>query len=304
MLRMLNVQPDLEEHNDQRCNIFHMNCKVRNKICLVIIDGGSCANVVSEQLVAKLGLKVNKHPNPYKLQWLGESVELKVKAQCLFPLKNDVFENEVMCDIIPMTACHVLLGRPCEFDRRVYKNGFTNEYFYMVNGLKVRLKPLLPRDVFEAHQYLQRERERDREKMLVREDELKNPSESGGGESKNKVSKREKPQAREGKGFLLTRSSDLGWALKSRSTILLMVRNDLCLNANTNPCPLVIESVLHGFKDVFPDELPNELPPMRGIEHQIDFVSVSSLPNRETYKANPKELKSFKGKSRDSLPKV
>ena len=105
----------------------------------MIIYGGSCANVVSQQLVAKLGLKVDKHPNPYKLQWLGESGELKVKAQCLVPLKNGVFEDEVMCDIIPMTACHVLLGRPWEFDRRVYKNGFTNKYFYRVNGLKVRL---------------------------------------------------------------------------------------------------------------------------------------------------------------------
>ncbi|XP_047978411.1 uncharacterized protein LOC125220295 [Salvia hispanica] len=259
MLRMLNVQPDLEEHKEQRCNIFHMNCKVYSKTCLVIIDGGSCANVVSEQLVAKLGLKVDKHPNPYKLQWLGESGELKVKDQCLVPLKNGVFEDEVMCDIIPMTACHVLLGRPWEFDRRVYKNGFTNEYFYMVNGLKVRLKPLLPKDVFEAHQHLQRERERDREKRLVSE------------------------------GCLLARTPDLGWALKSRSTILLMVRNDLCLNTNTNPCPLLIESVLQGFKDVFPDELPNKLPPVRGIEHQIDFVPGSSLPNRAAYKANPKE---------------
>ncbi|XP_047949094.1 uncharacterized protein LOC125194922 [Salvia hispanica] len=289
MLRILNVQPDLEEHKEQRCNIFHMNYKVRTKTCLVIIDGCSCANVVREQVVAKLGLKVDKHPNPYKLQWLGESGELKVKAQCLVLLKNGVFEDEVMCDIIPMTACHMLLGRPWEFDRRVYKNGFTNEYFYMVNGLKVRLKPLLPKDVFEAHQHLQRERERDREKRLVSERELKKPSERGGGESKNKVPKQEKPQAREGKGCLLARTPDLGWALKFRSTILLMVRNDLCLNANTKPCPLLIESVLQGLKDVFPDELSDELPPLRGIEHQIDFVSGSSLPNRAAYKANPKE---------------
>ncbi|XP_042012102.1 uncharacterized protein LOC121760510 [Salvia splendens] len=264
-----------------------MNSKVKDKTCLVIIDGGSCANVVSEQLVAKLGLEDIKHPRPYKLQWLGEAGELKVTTQSLVPLKNGVFEDDVLCDVIPMTACHVLLGRPWEFDRKVYKNGFTNEYFHMLNGLNIRLKPLLPRDVFEAHQHLQKER--DREKRLVREGELKKPSESRGGESKNKVSKQEKSQAREGKGCLLARSPDIGWALKSRSTILLMVRNDLCLNANTNPCPLVIESILQGFKDVFPDELPNELPPVRGIEHQIDFVPGSSLPNRAAYKANPKE---------------
>ena len=68
-----------------------------------------------------------------------------------------------------------------------------------------------------------------------------------------------------------------------------MVQNDLCLNANTNPCPLVIACILQGFKDVFPDVLSDELLPLRGIEHQIDFVPGSSLPNRATYKANPKE---------------
>ncbi|XP_042027216.1 uncharacterized protein LOC121774397 [Salvia splendens] len=112
VLRMLNVQPNLEEHKEQRCNIFHMKCKVKSKTCLVIIDGGSCTNVVCDRLVAKLGLKVLKHPNPYKLQWLGDFGELRVKAQCKVPLKIGEVEEEILCDIIPMTACHVLLGRP------------------------------------------------------------------------------------------------------------------------------------------------------------------------------------------------
>ncbi|KAL1563915.1 hypothetical protein AAHA92_06332 [Salvia divinorum] len=164
VLRMLNVLPNLEEHREQRCNIFHMKCKVGAKTCLVIIDGGSCANVVSDQLVGKLGLKVVKHPHPYKLQWLGDAGELKVESQCKVPMKLGEWEDEVLCDIIPMTACHVLLGRPWEYDRRVYKNGHTNEYFHMLNGMKVRLRPLTPKEVYEANQHLQRERVRDKDK--------------------------------------------------------------------------------------------------------------------------------------------
>ncbi|KAL1567341.1 hypothetical protein AAHA92_02830 [Salvia divinorum] len=234
VLRMLNVLPNLEEHREQRCNIFHMKCKEGAKTCLVIIDGGSCANVVSDQLVGKLGLKVVKHPHSYKLQWLGDASELKVESQCK-------------------------LGRPWEYDRRVYKNGHTNEYFHMLNGMKVRLRPLTPKEVYEASQHLQRERVRDKEKRLLSEN------------------------------CLLARPSDLGWALNSRSTLLLMVRNDLCLVSNTNTHPLAIESVLQCFQDVFPEELPNGLPPIRGIEHQINFVPGSTLPNRAAYKANPKE---------------
>jgi len=42
---------------------------------------------------------------------------------------------------------------------------------------------------------------------------------------------------------------------------------------------------------VFPDELPKGLPPIRGIEHQIDFVPGASLLNRPTYICNPEEAK-------------
>nr|GMD74872.1 reverse transcriptase [Ipomoea batatas] len=39
--------------------------------------------------------------------------------------------------------------------------------------------------------------------------------------------------------------------------------------------------------DLFPKEMPKGLPPLRGIEHQIDFVLGSTLPNRPAYKTNP-----------------
>ena len=45
----------------------------------MIIDGGSCTNVVVE----KLGLPLLKHPRPYKLQWLNECGEVKVNKQVL-----------------------------------------------------------------------------------------------------------------------------------------------------------------------------------------------------------------------------
>ena len=42
---------------------------------------------------------------------------------------------------------------------------------------------------------------------------------------------------------------------------------------------------------MFPDDTPSGLPPLRGIEHQIDFVPRASIPNRPAYKSNPKETK-------------
>ena len=38
-------------------------------------------------------------------------------------------------------------------------------------------------------------------------------------------------------------------------------------------------------------EPPKGLPPLRGIEHQIDFIPGASLPNRPAYRTNPTKAK-------------
>jgi hypothetical protein len=55
--------------------------------------------------------------------------------------------------------------------------------------------------------------------------------------------------------------------------------------------PSVAISLLQEFDDVFPDDTPSGLPPLRGIEHQIDFVPGASIPNRLAYKSNPEKMK-------------
>ena len=44
--------------------------------------------------------------------------------------------------------------------------------------------------------------------------------------------------------------------------------------------PSRVKSILQEFQDVFPKEIPQGLPPLRGIEHQIDLVPGAVLPNR------------------------
>ncbi|PKI70256.1 hypothetical protein CRG98_009333, partial [Punica granatum] len=43
------------------------------------------------------------------------------------------------------------------------------------------------------------------------------------------------------------------------------------------------------FGNVFPEKLPKGLPPIRGIEHQIDFVPGVAIPNWPAYQSNPEE---------------
>jgi hypothetical protein len=58
---------------------------------------------------------------------------------------------------------------------------------------------------------------------------------------------------------------------------------------------------LQEFKDVFPAEIPPGLPPLRGIEHQIDLILGASLPNRAAYRTNPEETKEIQRQVQELL---
>lgn len=86
---------------------------MKGKVCTIIIDGGSCENMVAQLMVDKLGLKVVDHPDPYQLTWLKRGNVVKVKHKCLVQFSIGTrYADEVWCEVIPMDACHVLLGRP------------------------------------------------------------------------------------------------------------------------------------------------------------------------------------------------
>ncbi|KAJ8749438.1 hypothetical protein K2173_025482 [Erythroxylum novogranatense] len=57
------------------------------------------------------------------------------------------------------------------------------------------------------------------------------------------------------------------------------------------------------YTDVFPEEMPNGLPPLRGIEHQIDFIPGAQIPNRPAYRSNPEETKELQRQVDELLEK-
>jgi len=110
--RVLNVQIKEEKFEDQRENLFHTRCLVKGNPCSLVIDSGSCTNVVSSFLVKRLQLSVHPHPKPYKLHWLTNKEEIKVNSQALISFTLGRYKDEVLCDAVPMHAGDILFGRP------------------------------------------------------------------------------------------------------------------------------------------------------------------------------------------------
>ncbi|XP_010527728.1 PREDICTED: uncharacterized protein LOC104805025 [Tarenaya hassleriana] len=283
--RALNINAK-EETYEQRENIFHTRAYVQGKVCILIIDGGSCTNVASTSLVEKLNLSTTKHPRPYKLQWLNDSGETRVFKQVRVPFRIGKYEDEVLCDVVPMQAGHMLLGRPWQFDMRATHDGYTNRYTFEYHGKPMRLVPLTHKELCE-----------DQLRML------KNEKKHGMSESKSDTPKdreflsetqkkayESKPES--SNTLLLSRGRDIKKALlSSRPMIVLMYKEVLFTDELQSTLPRDVFDVLQDFHDVFPDETPHRLPPLRGIEHQIDFIPGASIPNKPTYRTNPEETK-------------
>ena len=255
--RSLSIQIQTEKQ-EQRENLFHTRCLVQGKVCSLIIDGGSCTNVASETMVKKLSLTIRKHTKPYKLQWLNSEGEMWVKNQVLVSISIGKYEDDVLCDVLPMEAGHILLGRPWQSDRKVIHDGFTNRHTLVLKDRNITLLPMTPQEVYKDQIHLQR-----KDPRLVKQPNL----------------------------FIKTK--EVKKSLLSTQPILLFVFKE-ALTSLTNHVPVLpskMTELLQDYKDVFPEENPSVLPPVRGIEHQIDFIPGATLPNRPAYRTNPAETK-------------
>ncbi|KAH9670837.1 Endonuclease [Citrus sinensis] len=125
-----------------RQNIFQTTCTIGGKVCRIVIDSGSCENVISEEAITKLNLKTEPHQTPYKLTWLKKGNQVTVSKCCLVSLSiGSIYKDKIWCDVVAMDACHLLLGRPWQYDRNEVHDGKRNTYSFMFNNTKIVLLP-------------------------------------------------------------------------------------------------------------------------------------------------------------------
>ena len=311
MIRQLLGGQLKHEEESQRESIFHTRCLINGKVCMVIIDGGSCTNVASARLVSKLNLATKPHPRPYKLQWLSKDGEVQVRQQVEVDVSIGKYNDKVLCDVVPMEASHLLLGRPWQFDKRANHEGYTNKISFMHQDKKIVLKPLSPQEVCEDQKKM-------REKLLQEKREKEKVSKTLESEKKRETLERKKSEQKKSEtlevreSYLATKSEVKRLFRAKQSLYILFCKNQI-LTTNTFDdfeVPSSVKTLLQDFHDMFPPNVPSGLPPLRGIEHQIDLIPGASLPNRPAYRSNPQETKEIqrqvdelisKGWVRDSM---
>ncbi|GJY28283.1 putative nucleotidyltransferase, ribonuclease H [Tanacetum coccineum] len=129
-------------------NIFQSTCTILGKVCIFVVDPGSCDNLIAEEAVQKLGLKTENRPKHYKLQWLKKGTEVTVSKRVLVTFSvGTTYKDSVWCDMVPMDTYHLLLGRPWEYDRNTTHNGRANTYSFLFGGVKITLMPNKPKEL-------------------------------------------------------------------------------------------------------------------------------------------------------------
>ena len=113
------------------------------------------------------------------------------------------------------------------------------------------------------------------------------------------IKKKEAPKA---KGLNIKSSKAFERVAVQESVAFALVARELHGEAHEEQ-PEEVKSVLQEFKDVFPEELLDHLPPMRGIQHAIDFVPGVTLPNLPHYRMNPTEHAELQRQVKDLLRK-
>ena len=188
-----------------------------------------------------------------------------------------------------LRACSLLLGRPWQFDKNSVHHGRNNQYTLVHKDTNITLLPMTPDSILkdDIHRANKEKQEKNKSENQIVAKEF---------EQQMKPNNKPSSVASEIKlksGCSLATKSDIDDLDCSKSVCYAFACKEALFSFENVPSylPLVVTKILQEFSDVFQQDVPPGLPPIPGIEHQIDLIPGASLPNREPYRTNPEETK-------------
>jgi hypothetical protein len=230
---------------------------------------------VSSDFVTKIGLMTCAHTNSYYIQWLNNSGKAKVTHTTHVHFSIATYHDYADCDAVLTQACFLLLGHPWEFDTDAIHHGRANKYTLVHKGKKITLLSLMPNEIVQC----------DRAIAEIAKHESKIQHDHTTPSSSNAIKLKSHAMLATRSYLFVPTTIDAPFhALVCRKVLFLL--DDI-----TTPLPRSITNLLQEFKYVFLAKIPSGLPPLRGIEHQMDLIPEATLPTHATYRTNPKETK-------------
>ena len=150
--------------------------------------------------------------------------------------------DEVLCDIMPMDCCHILLGRPWQYDRYDVHNGRLNQYTLWVNGKKQTFLPL-----------------------------IEVPNEVNCTAVKIGMVNGKKFEKEMKKSQVYFSIVPRGLSVGSNGRVV-EASNDQVTADSDSRVPVEIIEFLNEYKDIIADDIPDGLPLVRSIIHCIDLI--------------------------------
>ena len=167
-----------------------------------------------------------------------------------------------------MDVCHIFLGRPWQHDKSTVHDGRKNTYSFKHQNKFITLtpSPLPPK--------------------------TETPQQKTNPPNKNPPNKK----------TLILSKAQLEKALEKRKPmcLLLLVEKGEAKEMEVHP---KVAPIIQSFLDVFPNDLPIGLPPLQGIEHQINIMPGAPLPNNPAYRCNPQEAAELEKQINEFLSK-
>lgn len=154
-----------------------------------------------------------------------------------------------------MEAGNIILGRPLLYDLDVTTCRQSNICAFIHEGKRIKLNPLPPKDT---------------------------------NETKKGIDDSVGSQAKEPKALHLLGAKAIQKEAKKEAMIYTVVTREV-LPGQTVEIPPDVDLIFKEFHDMFPEDLPKELPSMRDVQHVIDLFPSANLPNLPHYRMNPTE---------------
>jgi hypothetical protein len=198
----------------------------------MIIDGGSCNNLASSDMVDKLALTTK----PYR----------------------DVVE----CDVVPMQACHILLGRPWQFHKDSMRHGRLNQYLFLHHDKKIVLHPMSPEAIMHDDvAAAQKTKSHDHTQIanhIAAKDGVKHEKIHS-----NSVASKKREVTLKG-GCLLSTKSKVNELLVSNSISYALICKDALISLYDmhQSLPPIMANILQEYADAFPSEVLVGLSPL------------------------------------------